>query len=239
MGLTNKTPERVVNRLFDDIADHYDEMNDVMTFKTQRNWRRQAMRLLHIETGARVLDVCCGTADWTIALARAVGPTGHVTGLDFSRNMLAIGDKKVTQAKQQKQVSLVEGDAMHLPFADNTFEAATIGFGLRNVPDANQVLREMVRVVKPGGLVASLETSIPENVIIKIGWRAYFKLVPYIAKLRVHNFDQYNYLQTTAKQFVSATKLQQMFETAGVSNVAIKRFMFGAAALHYGRTIKK
>ena len=97
---------------------------------------------------SQALDVCCGTADWTIALAGAVGEQGKVVGLDFSENMLSVGKQKV-EALQLKQVELLHGNAMELPFEDNTFDYVTIGFGLRNVPDYMHVLKEMTRVVKP------------------------------------------------------------------------------------------
>ena len=100
------------------------------------------------KTGSKALDVCCGTADWTIALAGAVGEQGKVVGLDFSENMLSVGKQKV-EALQLKQVELLHGNAMELPFEDNTFDYVTIGFGLRNVPDYMHVLKEMTRVVKP------------------------------------------------------------------------------------------
>lgn len=135
-------------------------MNSVISFQQHIKWRKDTMKRMNVKPGSKALDVCCGTADWTIALADAVGPTGDVTGLDFSQNMLNVGVEKVKELGL-KQVKLVHGNAMELPFPDNSFDYATIGFGLRNVPDYLQVLKEMRRVVKPGGIVVCLETSQP------------------------------------------------------------------------------
>ena len=135
-------------------------MNSVISFQRHKAWRKETMRIMDVQPGSQALDVCCGTADWTIALAGAVGEQGKVVGLDFSENMLSVGKQKV-EALQLKQVELLHGNAMELPFEDNTFDYVTIGFGLRNVPDYMHVLKEMTRVVKPGGKVICLETSQP------------------------------------------------------------------------------
>ena len=128
---------------------------------------------MQVQAGNDILDVCCGTGDWTLALAEATGSTGNVIGIDFSENMLAAAKKKA--AEQKTKIEWMQGNAMALPFADNTFDIVTIGFGLRNVPDLVTVLKEMQRVVKPGGKVVCLETSQPTL----IGWRqlyyAYFR----------------------------------------------------------------
>ncbi len=193
------------------------------------------MQRLEVQPGDFAIDVCCGTGDWTIALAKAVGPAGQVIGLDFSQEMLKIAAKKVRAAGVSDRVTLVKGDAMQLPYDENRFDVATIGFGLRNVPDADQVLREMVRVVRTNGKIACLETSQPTNPAVKIGWEAYFKTVPVMAKLAVNKYREYNYLERTTKQFVSAEKLAKMFEDAGMHNVTYRTFTLGAAALHLGR----
>lgn len=123
---------------------------------------------------------------------------------------------------------------MSLPFEDDSFDGATIGFGLRNVPDANQVLCEMLRVVKSGGFIACLETSQPQNAIIRCVWNIFFKFVPLIAKFRGNSYADYDYLQRTTKEFVSAKKLKEMFEHVGIRNVTYIQFSFGAVVLHVG-----
>jgi demethylmenaquinone methyltransferase/2-methoxy-6-polyprenyl-1,4-benzoquinol methylase len=238
MSLTNKTPESQVESLFNELAPNYDSMNSLISLGRHRKWRQVAMKELQQLTGAFVIDVCCGTGDWTVALAKAVGPSGRVVGLDFSEDMLAIAKQKITAAGVSDRVTFVAGDAMQLPYTDNEFDVATIGFGLRNVPDANRVLKEMVRVVRPGGQIESLETSQPTLPLFKLGWWLYFKTVPVMAQFAVGKYREYSYLQQTAKQFVSAKELAQMFRQAGMINVSYRPLTFGAAALHLGQVEK-
>ncbi|PTM24089.1 bifunctional demethylmenaquinone methyltransferase/2-methoxy-6-polyprenyl-1,4-benzoquinol methylase [Lactobacillus sp. PFC-70] len=236
MSLTNRTPEKTVAQLFDHIAPQYDQMNRLISLGTHQLWRHRVMDAMQVSPGSFALDLCCGTGDWTIALAQAAGPAGHVVGLDLSREMLAVADQKVRAAHLQGQIALHQGDAMHLNYPDNTFDVVTIGFGLRNVPDAQQVLSEMVRVVKPGGQVVCLETSQPTNPVVHAGWQLYFgHLVPLMGRVVAHHYQAYNYLQRTTHQFVSAEQLAAMFTAAGLTAVHFERFNLGAAAAHFGR----
>src|SRR6185437_2958770 len=139
-----------------------------------------------VKKGSACLDVCCGTADWTIALSKAVGEEGTVKGLDFSENMLKVGHQKTETIKN---IELIHGNAMELPFEDNTFDYVTIGFGLRNVPDYMQVLKEMRRVVKPGGMVVCLETSQPTMFGYKQAYYLYFRFImPLFGKIFAKSF---------------------------------------------------
>lgn len=235
MTLTNRTPEHTVAQLFDHIAPQYDRMNSVISLGTHRLWRRQVMDQMTVRPGDFALDLCCGTGDWTLALAQAVGPAGEVVGLDLSHEMLAVAQQKVRAAHLQSQITLKQGDAMHLPYPDNTFNVVTIGFGLRNVPDAQQVLSEMTRVVKPGGQVVCLETSQPTNPVVHAGWQLYFgHVVPLMGRVVAHHYRAYDYLQRTTHQFVSAEQLAVMFTAAGLHHVHYRCFNLGAAAVHFG-----
>lgn len=234
MTLTNKTPETKVESLFDQIADNYDGMNSLISLGNHQHWRKLVMKQLNVQPGSFAIDLCCGTGDWTIALAKAVGPSGQVVGLDFSDEMLKIADKKVRAAGLSDRVTLVKGDAMKLPYENGQFDLATIGFGLRNVPDADQVLHEMSRVVHARGQAACLETSKPTNPVIKLGWQIYFDLVPLMAKVAVNRYREYAYLQKTTAEFVSAQQLVTMFQNAGLVDVSYRPFTFGAAAFHLG-----
>ncbi|EIT86587.1 menaquinone biosynthesis methyltransferase ubiE [Fictibacillus macauensis ZFHKF-1] len=223
--------EQRVHSVFEKISDQYDFMNNVISFKQHTIWRNDTMKRMNVAKGSRALDVCCGTADWTIALAEAVGETGHVTGLDFSKNMLAVGEKKV---QHLKQVELRHGNAMELPFPDDTFDYVTIGFGLRNVPDYLQVVREMQRVVKPGGMVVCLETSQPSTVV-KPFFNVYFSyIMPMLGKVLAKSYSEYSWLQESAGEFLNREQLKRLFEEAGLHNVMVKPYSFGAAALHIG-----
>ncbi|MCY7590946.1 demethylmenaquinone methyltransferase, partial [Bacillus altitudinis] len=178
-----QSKEQRVHGVFEKIYKNYDQMNSVISFKQHKKWRDKTMKLMNVQKGAKALDVCCGTADWTIALADAVGETGEVKGLDFSKNMLSVGETKV-KTGGYNQIELLHGNAMELPFEDNSFDYVTIGFGLRNVPDYLTVLKEMTRVVKPGGMVVCLETSQPEMIGFKQGYYVYFKyIMPLFGKL--------------------------------------------------------
>jgi len=185
--------ERFVHSVFESIAPKYDMMNDVLSFRRHKAWRAFAMKTMNVRPGSSALDVCCGTCDWTISLAQASG--GEVVGLDFSKNMLELGERKVAGLGLGDRIRLVHGNAMELPFPDDTFDYATIGFALRNVPDIEQVLREMRRVVKPGGLVVSLELSKPTWQPFKSVYYFYFqRVLPLIGKLVAKRYEQYKWL---------------------------------------------
>lgn len=234
MPLTNKTSEKDVADLFDRISNKYDSMNNVITLGMHKRWREETMKVIDVKYGATVLDLCCGTGDWSLGLAQAVGASGHVYALDFSADMLEIAKKKVAAAGMAERVTLIQGDAMNLPFDDQMFDRVTIGFGLRNVPDAKQVLQEMQRVTRLEGVVACLETSQPEDKMIHKFWSLYFKVVPFMAKMVTDHYDDYNYLQQTSKNFLSAHELLRVFNEVGLQPASYRMFFFGAAALHIG-----
>ena len=190
------------------------------------------MAKMRVFEGAKALDVCCGTADWTVALAEAAGPTGEVVGLDFSENMLSAGRPKITRFPNAR---LIQGNAMELPFPDASFDYVTIGFGLRNVPDYDQVLREMYRVLKPGGMAACLETSQPELPVYRQLFKFYFKnIMPLFGKVFAKSYDEYSWLQESADDFPGRKQLAEMFVNAGFQDVAYKGYSGGAAAGHIG-----
>ncbi|TWT28311.1 demethylmenaquinone methyltransferase [Planomicrobium sp. CPCC 101110] len=230
-----KTKEQRVHEVFEKISDNYDQMNSVISFQQHSKWRRDTMQKMQVSPGASVIDVCCGTADWTIALAKATGESGKVVGLDFSQNMLNVGIEKT---KDLPQVQLIQGNAMSLPFPDNSFDFATIGFGLRNVPDYRHVLSEMHRVLKPGGMIACLETSQPESLLFKPFFRLYFRFImPVFGKLFAKSYKEYSWLQESAKSFPGMKQLAKLFTQVGFVQVKYKPYTGGAAALHLG--IKK
>lgn len=227
-----KSKEQRVHEVFENISDNYDTMNSVISFKLHTIWRKDTMKRMNVEPGAKVLDVCCGTADWTVALAAATGEQGVVKGLDFSENMLKVGMQKT---QQLPQVELMQGNAMALPFEDNTFDYVTIGFGLRNVPDYMQVLKEMNRVLKPGGMLVCLETSQSEIPGYRQLFRFYFKYVmPIFGKLFAKSYKEYSWLQESADNFPGMKDLAKMFANAGFERIEYKGYNGGAAARHIG-----
>ncbi len=233
-----QSKEERVHDVFEAISDNYDKMNSVISFQQHLIWRKDTMKQMNVQKGSKALDVCCGTADWTIAMAEAVGPNGEVIGLDFSQNMLKIGEEKVKELNLQ-QISLIHGNAMELPFSDNSFDYVTIGFGLRNVPDYLQVLKEMCRVIKPGGIVVCLETSHPTMFGYKQLFNFYFRYVmPMFGKLFAKSYKEYSWLQESARDFPGMKELAHLFEQAGFTNVNYRAYSGGAAAVHIGKKEK-
>ncbi|WP_053366960.1 demethylmenaquinone methyltransferase [Bacillus sp. FJAT-27245] len=230
-----RSKEERVHSVFESIYDNYDKMNSVISFKQHIAWRKDTMKRMNVRPGSKALDLCCGTADWTIALADAVGKGGEVIGLDFSKNMLKVGQQKI-KALNLANATLIHGNAMELPFPDNTFDYVTIGFGLRNVPDYMQVLKEMHRVVKPGGLAVCLETSQPTLPVYRQLYFFYFKyIMPLFGKMFAKSYNEYSWLQESARDFPGAKKLAGMFEKAGFQKVSYKPYSGGAAAAHFGQ----
>lgn len=230
----HQSKEERVHNVFEKISDNYDKMNSVISFKLHKKWRDDTMKKMNVQKGKKALDVCCGTADWTIALANATGPAGEVFGLDFSQNMLNVGKQKISQLNLN-QVTLIHGNAMELPFEDGSFDYVTIGFGLRNVPDYLQVLREMNRVLKPGGIAVCLETSQPTLFGYRQLYYFYFRFImPLFGKLFAKSFNEYSWLQESARDFPGIKELAAMFNKAGFKDVTYKPYSGGAAAVHIG-----
>ncbi|WP_155961408.1 demethylmenaquinone methyltransferase [Sporosarcina sp. P33] len=222
--------EEKVHNVFEKISADYDKMNSVISFNQHIKWRNDIMVRMNVRPGAKALDVCCGTADWTVALAEAAGPSGEVTGLDFSANMLESGREKTAP---YPNLTLVQGNAMALPFPDNSFDYVTIGFGLRNVPDYLTVLKEMRRVLKPGGMAVCLETSQPKIPVYRQAFRFYFKyIMPLFGKLFAKSYKEYSWLQESANDFPGMKELAQLFVEAGYQEVSYKSYSGGAAAGH-------
>lgn len=226
-----QSKEKKVHEVFESISGSYDRMNAIISFQRHVAWRKDTMKRMNVHQGAAALDVCCGTADWTIQLAEASGRDGLVKGLDFSENMLEIGTAKT---QELPQIELVHGNAMELPYESDTFDYVTIGFGLRNVPDYLQVLKEMHRVLKPGGMAVCLETSQPSLPVFKQFYWLYFTYVmPVFGKLFANSYDQYSWLQESTKNFPDKKKLKQLFLQAGFHSVEVKAYSAGAAASHF------
>lgn len=226
--------EKKVHQVFETIYENYDHMNSIISFKRHIKWRKDVMNRMQVQQGSKALDVCCGTGDWSFSLSEAVGITGQVIGLDFSENMLSIAKKRNEDANYSN-LSFQHGNAMELPFEDNYFDYVTIGFGLRNVPDYMQVLKEMYRVVKPGGKVVCLETSHPTLPVYKQLYYFYFRyIMPLFGKLFAKSYQEYAWLQESAKDFPDKNELKKMFQQAGFTNIEIKGYTGGVAAMHMG-----
>ncbi|MBP1994720.1 demethylmenaquinone methyltransferase [Paenibacillus eucommiae] len=232
--MQSKSKEEFVHSVFESIAPKYDLMNNVLSFRRHKAWRKFTMKRMNVQPGELALDLCCGTCDWTISLAQASG-NGPIIGLDFSQNMLDYGAVKIKELGLDKQITLIRGNAMSLPFEDNSFDYVTIGFALRNVPDLEQVIREMQRVVKPGGMVVSLELSKPTWQPFKSIYYFYFRQVlPFLGKLIAKRYDQYKWLPESLVNFPDHKQLAAIFGKQGLQQVEAYPLTGGIAALHVG-----
>ncbi|KOP68899.1 ubiquinone biosynthesis methyltransferase UbiE [Bacillus sp. FJAT-18019] len=230
-----KSPkEEYVHSVFESISGKYDMMNDVISFKRHKAWRKFTMEKMGMRPGDTAIDLCCGTCDWTISMAKA-SESGHIVGLDFSEGMLKVGREKVAMQGLDQQIQLIQGNAMSLPFEDESFDYATIGFGLRNVPDYMQVLREMKRVVKPGGMVVCLDVSKPTWQPFKGLYYFYFQQVmPRMGKLVAKRYEQYKWLPESLALFPGREELAEAFRQTGLKQVQAYPLTGGVVALHIG-----
>ncbi|NBI30467.1 demethylmenaquinone methyltransferase [Chengkuizengella marina] len=223
-----------VHSVFENIAPKYDVMNDIISFRRHKSWRKFTMKKMDMKPGETAIDLCCGTCDWTISMAEE-SKTGKIVGLDFSLNMLEVGKKKIASYGLDNQIKLVHGDAMELPFEDNSFDYATIGLALRNVPDLRQVLKEMRRVVKPGGQVYCLELSKPTWQPFKSIYYFYFnRILPLIGKIVAKKYEQYKWLPESLITFPDHKELARIFKEIGLNEVQAYPLTGGIAALHIG-----
>ncbi len=219
--------------MFDRIARRYDLLNRVMSLGMDQGWRRKLVRALQIDDAANVLDVATGTADVALAIAEA-HPRARVIGLDPSVQMLDIGRDKVDANSVSNRVELIEGDAQALPFDDDHFDASVISFGIRNVPDRELGLREMVRVTRPKGRVVVLELSEPRSGVMSALARFHVHhVVPRLGAL-LSGAHEYQYLQDSIEAFPPPEEFKATMEAAGLENVQIKKLAFGAANLFVG-----
>jgi demethylmenaquinone methyltransferase/2-methoxy-6-polyprenyl-1,4-benzoquinol methylase len=231
-----KSKEEKVHYVFERIAKRYDLMNSVLSAGFHKRWRKLTLKKMNIRPGQSAIDVCTGTGDWAIAMAQQVGPEGKIVGLDFSQEMLRYSYPKIKAAGVEKQISMIYGNAMELPYEDNTFDYATIGFALRNVPDIRRVLSEMMRVVKPGGLVVSLELSKPVwKPFRELYFFYFYKILPMIGNLAARDNISYSWLPESLTNFPDQQELKKIFEEVGLTNVEVTNFFGGIYALHIGR----
>jgi len=211
----------VVRTMFDRIAPVYDAMNRVMTAGLDRRWRRLAVREV-VWPGDRVLDACCGTGDLAIEAERR---GGRVVGLDFSGRMLERARRK------SGTIEWVQGDALALPFADGEFDAVTVGFGVRNLEDLERGLRELGRVLRPGGRIAVLEITRPRG-LLRPFFRLWLEVLVPLAGRVLPGGQAYTYLPASVKRFPGPEDLSTLFELAGFQDVRFRLLGGGSVALH-------
>jgi demethylmenaquinone methyltransferase/2-methoxy-6-polyprenyl-1,4-benzoquinol methylase len=217
-------PPDAVRTMFDRIAPVYDLMNRVMTAGLDGRWRRLTARAV-VRPGDRVLDACCGTGDLALADERA---GGRVVGLDFSERMLERARRKSTT------VEWTRGDLLELPFEDESFDAATVGFGVRNVADLERSLRELRRVLRPGGRLGILEITEPRGLLRPFYRLWFYGIVPLLVGRVLRGGSAYSYLPASVRRFPGPEDLAALLERAGFGEVGFRLLAGGIVALHTG-----
>lgn len=219
-----------VQKMFDAIAGRYDLMNRVMTMGQDQKWRKFVVAKAGDPDNGRVLDLATGTGDIASLIKRSY-PLAKVTGGDFSKNMLVEAKKRFSD----QDITWQFCDATQLPFEDNRFEAVTFGYLLRNVDDSLQVLKEVYRVLKPGGRIVCLDTTPPEKNLIYPFVQFYFRVgIPLLGRLIASDEAAYSYLTGSTMEFHSADNLADLFREANFVDVDYKKFMMGTIGIHWG-----
>jgi demethylmenaquinone methyltransferase/2-methoxy-6-polyprenyl-1,4-benzoquinol methylase len=225
--------EAQVRAMFDRIAGLYDRMNTVMTAGLHHQWRRRAVDLAAPPVGGSVLDVATGTGDLALELARRVGPEGDVIGTDFSERMLALARAKA-QSAGTATVRFEPANALSLPYPDDSFDAATVGFGARNFADLERGLREMARVVRPGGRVVVLEITTPTRPPLSHFFELWFdRVVPALGRL-AGDSQAYSYLPSSVRRFPRPHELAELMWSQGLREIRYVLTAGGIIALHVG-----
>ena len=219
-----------VRGMFDRIAGIYDPLNSAMTVGLHHRWRERAADRAELGSGDAALDVCCGTGDFALELARRVGPTGSVVGSDFSDGMLELARTKAEGAAAP--VSFEWGDALELPYDDAGFDAVTVGFGVRNLADLDRGLAEMARVAKPGGRIVILEITQPTRPPLSTFFSLWFdRAVPLLGTL-AGDREAYSYLPESVKRFPSPQGLAERLAGAGLETIRWTILAGGIIAIH-------
>ncbi len=219
--------------MFNAIAPRYDLANTLLSAGFHLTWKRRAVRLLRAPAPGRALDLCCGTGDLALLLARQVGRGGTVVGIDFSEAMLHIGRRRATAAGLHRICQFVLGDAEALPLADGAFDVATVGFGIRNVGRPAAALGELRRVLQPGGRLAVLEFGRPSNAALRAVYDAYsFAVVPRVGRALTGHQDAYLYLPTSIRHWPDQDQFADALRRAGFANVRYVNLLTGVAVIH-------
>ena len=218
-----------VEQMFNKIAQKYDLFNDIITFGMHRQWKRFVARQTDLHAEQSCLDLCCGTGDIAREGLRRY-PSSKVTGLDFSEEMLNIAESK---NNNEITVQYIPGDAMNIPFQDAAFDAVTIGYGMRNVQNISQFLREILRVLKPEGVLVSLDVGkVRIPILAELNHFYFFHIVPLVGKLLMPGEEFFQYLPESSLEYPNQESLKNLMIETGFQKVKFHNFVFGASTVH-------
>jgi demethylmenaquinone methyltransferase/2-methoxy-6-polyprenyl-1,4-benzoquinol methylase len=232
--------EEYVQALFNQIAENYDTINQVMSAGQWERWHREFVKLTGLKAGDSSLDVACGTGDLSLLSAAQVMPGGSVVGIDFSEKMLEVGRRRVAASPYAQTVTLAWGNAMDLTFEPNRFDGATMGWAMRNVKSIPQTLAEIYRVLKPGGRFVCLEAAKPYSALVRGGfffyWKTFLPLIDWavVKTGRQAKIRPYTYLSQSLDQYPYPHELERFFQEAGFKETGYQLLMMGTVAIHYG-----
>ena len=231
---TTQGKKEQVATMFNNIAPNYDFLNHFLSLGIDISWRKRAIKILKRENPRRILDIATGTGDFAIA-AMAINPE-KITGLDISEGMLAVGQEKINRKKLQNKIELVLGDSENLPFPDNTYDAITVGFGVRNFENLDKGLHEMYRVLSINGTVIILEFSRPKKFPVKQLYNFYFNhVLPFIGNLISKDENAYTYLPESVNAFPDGNDFLNILNKAGFKNTSSISLLFGIASIYTGK----
>jgi demethylmenaquinone methyltransferase/2-methoxy-6-polyprenyl-1,4-benzoquinol methylase len=232
--MSQRNRDTFVQEIFASIATDIDFLSSFFSFGLDQLWRKKLLSLLELRGGEKVLDVCTGTGKLAFLLSKRVGKEGLVSGVDFSKEMLLEAEKKLSF--KPSNISFAFSDAKNLNFPENSFDAVTVSFGMRNIIDSAAALREAYRVLKPGGRFCCLELTPPTDRRVKPLYKVYcFKIMPFIAMKVLKTDVPYNYLPRSIKAFPASEEFKHILESCGFSEVTVHSMTFGIATIFEAR----
>ncbi|MDR0230449.1 MAG: bifunctional demethylmenaquinone methyltransferase/2-methoxy-6-polyprenyl-1,4-benzoquinol methylase UbiE [Flavobacteriaceae bacterium] len=220
-----------VEQMFDTISGNYDNLNRMISLGTDQGWRKKVLKMVSATNPTNILDIATGTGDLAILLSKSNAQ--KITGLDLSAGMLEVGKQKVKALNLDQKIEMIQGDSENLPFEDNTFDAITVGFGIRNFENLEKGLTEILRVLKPNGIFVILETSVPKNFPFKQGYFFYTQnIMPFMGKMFSKDQKAYKYLSDSAKNFPFGEELNNILRKVGFKDVKHKPQTMGIATIY-------
>ena len=230
----SSSKKKQVEKMFDSISFEYDKLNRLISAGNDVKWRKTIYKIAERLNPIDILDIATGTADIALELSKIEG--SKITGLDISEKMLDVGRQKVTERNLENKVSLVSGDAENLNFSKSTFDLISIGFGVRNFQNLEKGLLESFRVLREGGTLIILETSVPQNRLVKLFYLLFSRtFIPLVGSLFSKDKKAYKYLQKSAEEFPSGENFSQILKSCGFKNVQIMPLMLGASSIYVAK----